>query len=56
MKLRSTALEKEIETSKVQKLAQKQNYTWEKLGAMEVATAKSSRSEEMFEIRDSKST
>lgn len=56
VKLRSTALEKEIETSKAQKSAQKQNYAREKLGIKEVATAKRSRPEEIVEIRDSQST
>ena len=56
MKLRSTALEKEIETSKAQKLTQKQNYTRKKLRAKEVAKAKNSRSEEMVEIRDFQNT
>lgn len=56
VKLRSTALEKEIESSRAQKSAQKQNYAQEKLGAKEVATAKRSRPEEIVEIRDSQST
>ncbi len=56
VKLRSTALKKEIETSEAKKSAQKQNYTREKLVAKEVATAKNSRPEEMVEIRDSQST
>lgn len=56
VRLRLTALEKEIESSRAQKLAQKQNYTQEKLRAKEVATAKRSRLEEIVEIRDSQST
>lgn len=56
VKLRSTALEKEIKTSKAQKSAQKQNYVREKFGAKEVATAKMSRPEEIVEIRDSQNT
>ena len=56
MKLRSSALEKKIETSKAQKSAQKQNYARKKLGAKEVATEKKSRQEEIVQIRDSQST
>lgn len=56
MKLRSTALEKEIETAKAQKSAQKQNYAREKPGAKEVTTAKRTRLEEIVEIRDSQRT
>ncbi len=56
VKLRSTALEKEVETDQSQKSAQKQNYAREKFGAKEVATAKRSRPEEIVEIRDSQST
>ncbi len=55
MKLRSTALEKGLKTSKAHKSAQKQNYTREKLGAKEVAMAKRSTPEKIVEIRDSQS-
>ena len=56
VKLRSTALEKEIETSKVQKPGQKQIYTQQKPGAKEFFTTKSNRSEEIVGIRDSQGT
>ena len=55
MKLRSTALEKEMETSRTQKPAQKQNYAQKKLGTKDVTTTKGSRSEEIVEIRDPQS-
>ena len=55
VKLRSTALEKEIKTSKAQKSAQKQNYAQKNPGAKGVTTTKVGRPE-IVEIRDSQST
>ena len=55
MRLRSAAVEKEIEISKTRKPAQKQNYAQKKLETKGVTITKASRSEKIVEIKDPQS-
>lgn len=52
LKLRSTTLEKEVETSKMQKLPQKYNNSQKKPRVKEVTILKSNKSDKVVETRE----